>query len=202
MSGQDACPPTGWHPALSCRPSPLYAGTPPRAGWDAVNRVCGSHWLLTRACPLREQCQWHGTSSRNPRRKSRRATSTRAEPPKLGSRPSGAGCSWPHSLGRLATSLPSAAVGEPASPAACRCPSAGGVPLDSSSVTSTTFPCEAEPIGDFRGKTRLARNAAPSASPSISITLFGLPEAFAQAIGLSTRPSAHPNRCLALLLPR
>jgi hypothetical protein len=34
---------------------------------------------------------------------------------------------------------------------------------------------------------RLARNAAPHASPSLSITLFGIPDAFAQAIGLSTR---------------
>ena len=33
---------------------------------------------------------------------------------------------------------------------------------------------------------RLARNAAPHASPSLSITLFGIPDAFAQAIGFST----------------
>ena len=33
---------------------------------------------------------------------------------------------------------------------------------------------------------RLARNAAPPASPTLSITLFGIPDAFAQAIGLST----------------
>jgi hypothetical protein len=33
---------------------------------------------------------------------------------------------------------------------------------------------------------RLARNAAPHVSPSLSITLFGIPDAFAEAIGLST----------------
>jgi len=33
---------------------------------------------------------------------------------------------------------------------------------------------------------RLARNAASSASLSISLTLFGIPEAFAEAIGLKT----------------
>jgi hypothetical protein len=33
---------------------------------------------------------------------------------------------------------------------------------------------------------RLACNAAPHASPSLSITLFGIPDAFAEAIGLST----------------
>ncbi len=33
---------------------------------------------------------------------------------------------------------------------------------------------------------RLARNAAPHAAPSLSITLFGIPDAFAKAIGLST----------------
>ncbi len=33
---------------------------------------------------------------------------------------------------------------------------------------------------------RLARNAASSASPCVSMTLFGIPEAFAEAIGLST----------------
>lgn len=32
---------------------------------------------------------------------------------------------------------------------------------------------------------RLARNAAPQTSPSLSITLFGIPDAFAQAIGLA-----------------
>ncbi len=42
---------------------------------------------------------------------------------------------------------------------------------------------------------RLARNAASSASPSVSITLFGIPEIFAEAIGLST-PSYHIRTCV------
>lgn len=33
---------------------------------------------------------------------------------------------------------------------------------------------------------RLARNATPQASPALSITLFGIPDAFAEAIGLAT----------------
>jgi hypothetical protein len=36
------------------------------------------------------------------------------------------------------------------------------------------------------GRQRLARNAAASVSPSVSITLFGIPDAFAEAIGLKT----------------
>src|SRR2546421_6600037 len=42
---------------------------------------------------------------------------------------------------------------------------------------------------------RLARNAASSASPSVSITLFGIPEAFAEAIGLSTLPRIAQRDC-------
>src|SRR6266700_1321489 len=44
---------------------------------------------------------------------------------------------------------------------------------------------------------RLARNAARPTSSSLSITLFGIPEAFADAIGLATRLQHSSSSCLA-----
>lgn len=64
-------------------------------------------------------------------------------------------------------------------------------------VTDTSPPAQPPPARPFSRAQRahyrlswaqrLARNAAPHASPSISITLFGIPDTFAEAIGLSTR---------------
>jgi len=48
------------------------------------------------------------------------------------------------------------------------------------------FPVRSEQDFRLSWAERLARNAVPSGSPSISITLFGVPDAFAQSIGLQT----------------
>jgi hypothetical protein len=64
-------------------------------------------------------------------------------------------------------------------------------------VAETSPPAQPPPIQPFSRAQRahyrlswaqrLARNATPHASPSLSITLFGIPDAFAEAIGLARR---------------
>ncbi len=110
MSGQDFAPqPDG---TLRCPTDhPLYpkARRPERDGTLRV--VYAARIGHCRACPLREQCQWHGTSTKKPRRESRGATPTKSGPQARRTTPC-ASCDLPHSLGRLAASISSARIGQ------------------------------------------------------------------------------------------
>ena len=101
-----------------------------------------------RACPLREHCQWHGTSSKKPRRKSRGAASTKLGPQARRTTPD-ASCDLPHPMGRLAASLPSARVGEAPSEPSCRRPTGSNIPTGSPPASATSFPCTAGTLATF-----------------------------------------------------
>lgn len=137
-----------------------------------------------RACPLREHCQWHGTSTKKPRRVSA-VLHPQSSAPKLDDPPQMPLATCPILWGdwqrrshrrelvkllrhqrvdiRLAQTSP------PAHPPPER-------PLSRAQRAH----------GRLSWAERLARNAASSASPGVSITLFGIPGAFAEAIGLKT----------------
>ena len=183
MSGQDFVPqPDG---TLRCPADhPLYPQErrPERDG--TLRIVYTARIGHCRACPLREQCQWHGTSSRNPRRVSA-VLHPLSEPPKLAEAPQALVAAGPILWGdwhrrshrrQLVNLLRQQRV---------------DVRAEEGSLS--THPPPPRPLSRAQRAhwrlswaERLARNAASSASPSLSITLFGIPEAFAQAIGLST----------------
>jgi hypothetical protein len=143
-----------------------------------------------RSCPLREQCQESATTI-----KARRVSAVY----------------WPVSSCSSTSDESSPAPGEP-SPAPVPHPVLwGDWPRRSHRrelvkllghqrvdvrVTDTSPPAQPQPARPFSRAQRahyrlswaqrLARNAAAPGSPSISITLFGIPDAFAKAIGLST----------------
>jgi hypothetical protein len=137
-----------------------------------------------RACPLREHCQWHGTSTKKPRRVSVVLHPLNSAP-KLDEPPHRplATCpilwgdwerrshrrEWVKLLRHQRVDIRLAQTSSPAQPPPAR-------PLSRAQRAHWRL-AWAE---------RLARNAASSASPSVSITLFGIPQTFAEAIGLST----------------
>ncbi len=137
-----------------------------------------------RPCPLRERCQWHGISTRKPRRVSA-VLHPRIETPKLDEAPQAlvAPCpilwgDWQRRSHRreLVKLLRNQRVD-----------------VRSDEVSLSAHPPPTRPLSRAQRAhwrlswaERLARNAASSASPSVSITLFGIPEAFAEAIGLKT----------------
>jgi hypothetical protein len=149
-----------------------------------------------RPCPLREQCQGQGRATIKPRRVS-------------------AVC-WPIIPGSPPTitslSVPPEPPPAPAEPLPDPCPVLWGdwerrshrrelVKLLRHQrvdvrLAETSPPAQSPPTRPLSRAERahwrlswaqrLARNAAPPASPSVSITLFGIPDAFAEVIGLST----------------
>jgi hypothetical protein len=140
-----------------------------------------------RPCPLRERCQWHGTQTSKPRRVS--------------------------AVLHPQSSAPTLPLTEPAQPPLAAHPILWGdwerrfhrrefVKLlrhqrVNVRVAETSPPTQARPARPLSRAQRahyrlswaerLARNAVPSASPAVWITLFGIPDAFAQSIGLQTR---------------
>ncbi len=183
MSGQDfALQPDG---TLRCPADhPLYPQErrPERDG--TVRVVYAARIGHCRVCPLREHCQWHGTSTKKPRRVSA-VLHPQSSAPKLDEPPHVplATCpilwgDWPRRslrrelvklLGHQRVDIRLAQTSPPAQPPPAR-------PLSRAQRAHWRL----------SWAQRLARNAASSASPGISITLFGIPEAFAKAIGLST----------------
>ena len=183
MSGQDFVPqPDG---TLRCPADhPLYPQErrPERDGTLRV--VYATRIGHCRPCPLRERCQWHGTSTSKPRRVSA-VLHPRIEAPKLDEAPQALVAPCPILWGdRQRRSHRRALVNHLRTQR---------VDVRSDEVSLSAHPPPTRPLSRAQRAhwrlswaERLARNAASSASPSISITLFGLPEAFAQAIGLST----------------
>jgi len=135
-----------------------------------------------RPCPLRDQCQWHGTSSKKPRRVSA-VLHPRSSAPSLDDPPQVPLAAHPILWGdwerrshrrklvkllrnqRVDVRLP--ATSPPAQP-------------------PPTRPLSRAERAHYRlsWTQRLARNATVAGSPSVSITLFGLPDAFAASLGL------------------
>lgn len=137
-----------------------------------------------RPCPLREQCQWHGTSTRKPRRVSAVlhpiiALPARSETTKVPS------AVYPilwgdwqrrshrRELVKLLRSQQVAIRYAETSPPTQLPP---------------TRPLSRPERAHWRlsWTQRLARNAASAAAPCVSITLYGIPNAFAAALGLQT----------------
>ncbi len=130
-----------------------------------------------RPCPLRERCQWHGTATKKPRRVSA-VLHPLIEAPKLDKAPQAclAACpilwgdwerrshrrEWVKLLRSQRVDIRLAATSPPA-----QHPPARHLSRAERAHWRLSW---AE---------RLTRNAAPSASPSVSITLFGIPDAFA-----------------------
>ena len=137
-----------------------------------------------RPCPLRQQCQWHGTSTKKPRRVSavlhpiftatilHEATKAqRAVHPILWG-------DWQRRFHRreLVKLL--------------RCQQ---VTIRQADTSPPAQPPPPRPLSRTQRAhwrlswtERLARNAALAAAPSVSITPFGIPDAFAAALGLQT----------------
>lgn len=183
LSGQDfALQPDG---TLRCPAGhPLYPQErrPERDGTLRV--VYAARIGDCRTCPLRQQCQWHGTSTKKPRRVSA-VLYPCIETPKLDAPLQArlAPCpilwgdwerrshrrEWVKLLRNQRVDVRPAALSPP-------------------TQLSPTRPLSRAQRAHWRlsWAERLARNAASSASPSVSITLFGIPDAFAEAIGLKT----------------
>jgi hypothetical protein len=137
-----------------------------------------------RPCPLREECQGYGAATKKPRRVSavlwprgEAASSPSPPPPLLASHPILWGDWERHSHRRelmklLRLQRVDVRLAEPSPPA----------------LPPPTRPLSRAQRAHWRlsWTERLARNAAASTSPSVSIALFGIPDAFAEAIGLST----------------
>jgi len=135
-----------------------------------------------RPCPLREECQGYGAATKKPRRVSAvlwpvgpAACSPSPPSPRLPSHPILWG-DWERRFHRrglvklLRHQCVDVRLAEPSPP----------------TLSPPTRPLSRAQRAHWRlsWTERLARNAAASTSPSVSITLFGIPEAFAEAIGL------------------
>jgi len=135
-----------------------------------------------RPCPLREECQGYGAATKKPRRVSAvlwpvgpAACSPSPPSPRLPSHPILWG-DWERRSHRrglvklLRHQCVDVRLAEPSPP----------------TLSPPMRPLSRARRAHWRlsWTERLARNAAASTSPSVSITLFGIPEAFAEAIGL------------------
>jgi hypothetical protein len=138
-----------------------------------------------RPCSLREECQGYGTATKKPRRVSAvlwpegpAPASSAPPPPPLASHPILWG-DWERRCHRrelvklLRSQRVDIRLAETSPPA----------------LPPPTCPLSRAERAHRRlsWTERLARNAAASASPSVSITLFGIPDAFAEALGLKAR---------------
>ncbi len=137
-----------------------------------------------RPCPLREQCQWHGTSTKKPRRVSA-VLHPLIEAPPLLETPQALLAADPILWGdwqrrshrrELVKLLRHQRV---------------DVRLAPDHQTAQSLPARHRSRAErahwrLSWAERLARNARTSAAPSVSITLFGLPNPFAESIGLKS----------------
>ena len=146
-----------------------------------------------RPCPLRQQCQWHGTSTQKPRRVSVVLHPIIALSP-LNETPTVQDAlhpilwgDWPRRFHRreLIKLL--------------RCQQVTIQQAETSPPTQSPPP---RPLSRperahwrLSWAERLARNAASAAAPSVSITLFGIPDAFAAVLGLQTLYRHTPGLC-------
>jgi hypothetical protein len=185
MSGQDfVLQPDGTLRCLAGHPLYPQERRPERDG--TVRVVYAARIGDCRPCPLRECCQWHGTQTSKARRVSAVlhpqgsapiAPLNEPAPTRLAAHPILWG-DWPRRsqrrefmklLRHQRVDVRMAATSPPAQPPPAR-------PLSRAQRAHWRL----------SWAERLARNALPSASPSVSITLFGVPDAFAQSIGLQT----------------
>jgi hypothetical protein len=183
LAGQDFVPqPDG---TLRCPADhPLYPQErrPERNGTLRV--VYAARIGHCRACPLREHCQWHGTSTKKPRRVSA-VLQPASEVPKLAQAPQSLAApypilwgDWPRRFHRreVVNLLRTQRVEVRADEGSLSAPPATPRPLSRAQRAHYRL----------SWAERLVRNAASAASPCVSITLFGIPETFAAAVGLST----------------
>lgn len=139
-----------------------------------------------RPCPLRERCQWHGASTKHPRRVSAvrhpQSSAPQIKDPPPAQAPLAAHPilwgdwerrfhrrEWVKLLRKQRVDIRLPETSPPAQPPPAR-------PLSRAQRAHWRL----------SWAERLVRNAVPSTSPSVSITLFGVPDAFAQSIGLQT----------------
>jgi hypothetical protein len=135
-----------------------------------------------RGCPLRERCQGHGANTKHPRRVSAILHPLPGAPPSPPpSSPSRATepiiwGDWNRRLHRRAFSTLTRHQ---------------RVDIQLTDAAGPALPVPAGPLSRAERAhwrlcwaQRLARNAVTPTSPSVSITLFGLPDAFARSIGL------------------
>ena len=224
MSGQDfVLQPDGTLRCLADHPLYPQERRPERDGTLRV--VYAARIGDCRPCPLRQQCQWHGTSTKKPRRVSAVLhpiitapilhEATKAQP-----------AVHPHPLGRLATSLPSAGGGQAPSLPAGRLSDTLIRPHRLSLHHLDLFPVHSGHIGDFRGPNvwlamPLRRQRLPSRSPSLasrtplpllwacrrSNTAYkNVAEFVLSSIGISVGAARHaafpsPSRSFSLLCP-
>ena len=125
-----------------------------------------------RPCRLREKCQWHGTATTKPRR-----VSLLLHPLLVASAPV-LWRDWSRRTQRRACLHLVRGQRVEVQVAPGRAPTPATSP-------ATPVPCRAGALAAVLGK-RLARNArTPTAGP-VTITLFGVPDAFARFLGLAT----------------
>ncbi len=162
---------------------PLYPQErrPERDG--SVRVVYAARIGQCRSCPLREQCQGYGAATKKPRRVSAvlwpvgQSTSSPSPPPALPATYPILWRDWERRSHRrefmklLRSQCVDVRRAETPPP-----PQSSPRPLSRAQRAHWRL----------SWAERLARNAAASASSSISITLFGIPEAFAQTLGLAT----------------
>lgn len=185
LEGQDFVPqPDG---TLRCRADHLLSPQERRPERDGTLRVVYAARIgQCRPCPLRERCQWHGTSTKKPRRVSavlhplseiaapqldipRQRQARWAVHPILWG-------DWPRRSHRREM---------------VKLLRTQQVDIRLPHTFPPALPPPARPLSRAQRAhwrlswaERLARNAASSTWPSVSITLFGIPDAFAEAIGL------------------
>jgi hypothetical protein len=172
LSGQDfVLQPDG---TLRCPAKQALSATEQRREADGSLRlVYAARLSQCRGCPLREQCQWHGRQTTKPRR-----VSVLLHPRQVGTAPllwkdwsrrqHRRACMGLLRTQRVEVTLPQATPLEPQSPQ---------VILSRAQRAHYRLSWEE----------RLARNACATTTGQITITLFGVPTAFAAFLGLPTR---------------
>ena len=172
LSGQDfVLQPDG---TLRCPAKQALSATEQRREADGSLRlVYAARLSQCRGCPLREQCQWHGRQTTKPRR-----VSVLLHPRQVGTAPllwkdwsrrqHRRVCMGLVRTQRVEVTLPQATPLEPHSPQ---------VILSRAQRAHYRLSWEE----------RLARNACAPTTGQITITLFGVPTAFAAFLGLPTR---------------
>jgi hypothetical protein len=125
-----------------------------------------------RPCPLREQCQWHGSATAKPRQ-----VSVLLHPLRLGSAPL-LWRDWSRRAHRRACIqfARHQHIEVSLSPPAAAVPGTADVILSRAQRAHSRLSWEA----------RLARNARPETAGRVTIRLFGIPESFAISLGLAT----------------
>ncbi len=175
--------PTRWHLTLSCRFPPLSPGTATRTRWQPAHCLCGPHRSLSSlSAAAGLPGLWHCHQETAPCQCRSLATGQSSflsspPPPLLASHPILWG-DWERRFHRreLVKLLRLQRV------------DVRGAETSPSALPPPTRPLSRAQRAHWRlsWTQRLARNATASASPSVSITLFGIPDAFAEAIGLQT----------------